>query len=994
MAYLQDNSGSATGATTLVVTLSGVKSGSTLVAFFVDANDIAGTGTVGVTDSAGSNWTQAGSYLRDGANTSSLSIWRTQNATAGTHTITFTPNLSATMAAFLVEVDGPVASVINGTPTGVTRTAPGAGTDAITAGSITTTVPNAILLCFCYDPNLHATFVPGTGATDSNSGIGSFLGGDGFNVQHQTVATAGAVTATWTDATNGAADTYDVMAVAIAPRVPAFAESSTSTLSIHPILDLGLTFIAVNLLCAPFIQVNPPVRNNDLLLVMQTHGPSINKFLNADTSHGTPKTLYKDVASPRVTVLQNQRVERDVVDTTRGTARVLLVGAPKTGPPFFVIQRYPSLPADTSHSTPKTLYADALRFRQDAPQHQVDRVRPVADTSRGMPTGLLAPPPPPGQAVAFAPWRYPWLPDDTTQGTPKTLYTASPRVAVLQNQPARPWLPDDTTQGTPLLLAGVQAPFQNAPAPVPPLYPGQPADTSQSAQALRSGDFLVPAFNPPQFQADPVRPVYDTSRGTPAEEIQPPIVNPPHLAPVRFWWQPCDSSQGTAKALYIDALRAVEPPAHLPPPRFWWQPVDASQATAKTLYADALAAIVPPPAYQIDRLRPVADTTQGSSIALTSAANPFVVLPQPAPPRFFWQPSDTSGATPKVLYGDLYRAAIPAPTLLVDAVRPVADTSHSSPLAALAAQAPFTAEPGLAPHRFWWQPPDTSQDTPKPLYRDALTPAIDAPQFQIDRVRPVVDTGSAEPKALYADQFKPVFDAPQYQIDPPRPVYDTSRGSAIEEIQPPLVNAPWFAPQRYPWLPADTSKSVAKALYADLYAAFFNPPLYQIDPVRSVYDTSRASPIELAQTPIANPPWFAPQRFWWQPADTSAATPKPLYSDLFAARVDAPQFVVDAIRPVADTSRSTPTVLIPVQAPFIAEPWCPPLRFFWQPADTSQSTPKVAYADLNRAIAPPPSYQVDRIRPVVDTSQSTPLAITAAPTPFHVLPQPAPTRYW
>jgi hypothetical protein len=877
------------------------------------------------------------------------------NCSGSAQTVTVHSTVSADLDGWAFEYSG----AGDAAASRVLRNTPGTVSGAITGNSVV--VPTgSVLLAICIG-NLSTTI---TSPTGTNRGSGAASTGQAWGWCTTEYAGAGsAIQPTFTDATNGAFASYVVLQVVISPAIPQ-TRSNAPVMQTHgPSINKYLNFDASHgtaRLLFPFIQ--PPLTLCNSVAVLQTHHPSGPRQLNQDTSHGVPKTLYSDVASPRAPVLQNQPVRRDVTDTSQGSAlALLLVQAPATGPP------------------------------------------------------------------AFAPQPYAWLPADTTQGTALLL-----RVAV------------------------VQAPFQNAPAPVPPQYPWLPDDTSQSALALLSGDFFVPTFNPPQFQVDRIRPVVDTSstlpkalygdalipafdapqhqvdrirpvtdtsRGSPPEEIQAPIANPPWFAPLKFWWQPADASQSTPKVLYADALTpAFNPPAHqvdrIRPV------VDTSSTLPKALYADAARPAFNPPQFQVDpvrpvydtshstpaeeiqppianaptllvdRVRPVTDTSQSSPLAVLTAQAPFTAEPGWAPIRFWWQPADTSQATPKPLYADALAAVIPPVSYQIDRLRPVVDTTQSSPLALLGAPQPFTAEPGWAPAKVWWQPEDTSQSTPKPLYSDALRPAFDAPQFQVDRVRPVVDTSLAEPKALYADQFKPVFDAPQYQVDRIRPVVDTTRGAAIEEIQAPLANPPWFAPQRYPWLPADTCQSVPKALYADLFRSFFNPPPYQIDPVRPVYDTGRGSPADLAQAPIANPPWFAPQRFWWQPPDTSASTAKPLYADLFAARVDAPQFLVDAVRPVIDTSRSTPAVLIPVQAPFIAEPWCPPLRFFWQPLDTSQSTPKVGYADLNRAIEPPPAYQVDRVRPVVDTSQSMPVAITAIRQPFQVLPQPAPARYW
>jgi hypothetical protein len=904
MGWIQTVSGSATSSGTQNIT---VTAGNAIVAVFSSASTGA---TITVSDGQGT-YTKLAQL--DPGSTATIGLFVLYAATGGTHTLTLTGHTGDSLSWIVSEYSGFSGSIT--ARASQVQFTPGTGVGAITPGNFS--AGSDIVLGVCVDAGGSTTIVTQNGTSRFNATVNNFR----FVLED---STTGVSPLKFTDATNGGTHAYYVFGVSF--QTGAFANLPVvppKRLRKHPRNQPARPI-------ASFPTPVPLTQCNAVVVVLQVHHPSGALRLNQDTSRGMPKPLFEDVQQRRIPVIQNQVVRRDVIDTSHGTPlELLLAQAPPTGPPFFALQQYP-------------------------------------------------------------------------------------------------WLPDDTTQATPLALSAVQvqAPFQNAPAPVPPLYPGLPDDTSQAAQALLSGDFFVPTFNPSQFQIDAVRPVYDTTRGTAVEEIQAPLFNAPWFSPQRFWWQPADASQSTPKTLYADAVRPafnpphyqvdqvrpvydtshgtpaeeIQPPIanpeHFPPVRFWWQPPDCCQATPKTLYADLFRAAVPAPTLLVDTVRPVADTSRSSPLAVLTAQAPFTAEPGWAPIKFWWQPADTSQAIPKPLYADALAAIVPPASYQVDRLRPVTDTTQSSPVPLTSAAAPFSNLQQPAPPRFWWQPQDTSAAAPKPLYSDALTPVFDTPQFQVDRVRPVVDTSLAEPKALYADQFTPVFDAPQHQVDRIRPVTDTSRGTAIEEIQAPLANAPWFAPQRYPWLPADTCQSVPKTLYADLFRSFFNPPPYQIDPVRPVYDTSRGSPAELAQAPVVNPPHFAPLRFWWQPADTSGSTPKPLYADLFAARVDAPNFLLDAVRPVVDTSRSTPTVLIPVQAPFVAEPWCPPLRFFWQPADASQSTAKVNYADLNRATVPPPSYQVDRVRPVTDTSQSAPLVVTAAPVPFQVLPHAAPARYW
>jgi hypothetical protein len=207
-------------------------------------------------------------------------------------------------------------------------------------------------------------------------------------------------------------------------------------------------------------------------------------------------------------------------------------------------------------------------------------------------------------------------------------------------------------------------------------------DTSQSAKALLSGDFFRPVFNPAQFQIDPVRPVYDTTRGTAIEEIQPPLFNPPWFAPLKFWWQPPDSSQ----------------------------------ATAKTLYGDLYRAAVPPLSYQVDALRPVADTSRGSPDTLIQAPPTFTL-----PPRLV----DLIRALPETSQSSFAAAhQIPVPATGFVATQPYVWLPSDTPLGTspllLVPQPPVVPNPWFGPLRFWWSP-DTTLGSPYALIEHFVT---------------------------------------------------------------------------------------------------------------------------------------------------------------------------------------------------------------------------------------------------------------------------------
>lgn len=652
------------------------------------------------------------------------------------------------------------------------------------------------------------------------------------------------------------------------------------------------TYAVLQILLSP-----QAVTYGNLLEVLQSHDLRSRHVINADTSQGTPKALIKDFAEPRTPVLQQQLFRRDVVDTSQASPLALIIRPFPLAEPGWAPYRFWWQPPDTSLSTPKTLYADAFRPVQDYQHTAPDRVRPVTDTTTFEPKSLYG-----DVNIAFKP---------------------APHLAPLRFF----WQPLDTSLGSTAFI-----PSAAIPPPIPFLSPvrywWQPADTSQSMPKVLFADAFTPVVNPPQFLIDPIRPVYDTSKGSPAEEILPVAVNPPHFAPLKFWWQPPDTSQ----------------------------------ATPKTLYADSFTPVFNPPQYLVDPIRPVYDTSHGTPAE--EIQPPIFNPPWFTPLRFWFQPADTSQSTPKALYGDAlfpfenYQHTAP------DRVRPVTDTStFLSNVLFGDVNFAFVPPPHYPPLRFWWQPADTSQSTPKAFYADALTPTFDAPQFQVDRIRPVTDTSQASSTALLSAQG-PFSNAPQFMIAPVWPVVDTSQSSPNALInETPFTAEPGWAPLRYWFQPQDSSQSTPKVLYSDANAAFIPPP------------------------------HFPPLKFWWQPPDTSQSTPKVLFGDTTEPTFNVPQYQIDPIRPVYDTSHGSPVTLLP--APFLPILHSAPARALWQPADTSQSTAKALYNDATTPIFNYQHTPPDRIRPVVDTSQGTPYEMAFfVGRPTVPPPHLAPLRFW
>jgi hypothetical protein len=222
--------------------------------------------------------------------------------------------------------------------------------------------------------------------------------------------------------------------------------------------------------------------------------------------------------------------------------------------------------------------------------------------------------------------------------------------------------------------------------------------------------------------------------------------------------------------------------------------------------------------------------------------------------------ADTSHGTAKVLYVDAATQAKNLPFYQADRVRPVVDTSYGTPISLFPTGLPAgMATPQSAPAKFWYQPRDTSNGMPKVAYGDAVTPVFNVPQFQLDRVRPVVDTSKSTatnllPVALPAGQSTPQSAPQRYWFQPA----DASKSVllALNVLTPaPIVNAPQYAPYRFWYQPTDTSQSSPKAMYGDAATPRFNPPQHHVDP----------------------------SRFRYLPADTGKSVAKVLYADVVSS---------------------------------------------------------------------------------------------------------------
>jgi hypothetical protein len=195
----------------------------------------------------------------------------------------------------------------------------------------------------------------------------------------------------------------------------------------------------------------------------------------------------------------------------------------------------------------------------------------------------------------------------------------------------------------------------------------------------------------------------------------------------------------------------------------------------------------------------VDDTQKLSLNASTSAGMPKTLYadkqapvfnvqqPAVAPHRpLEWLNASTASGTPKTLTFDrqlpFFNPAWVPPNAEPKANWLPANTTRGQSITLQVIIPPMPAglvAPHYAPQRFWWQPPDDSQGTPKTLYGDAQLPVLNAIYNAPDLVRSVVNTSQGTTALLL-----------------PVPVTPLPPGESS-----------WVGLQKAQWQPADTSQS-------------------------------------------------------------------------------------------------------------------------------------------------------------------------------------------
>lgn len=467
-----------------------------------------------------------------------------------------------------------------------------------------------------------------------------------------------------------------------------------------------------------------------------------------------------------------------------------------------------------------------------------------------------------------------------------------------------------------------------------------------------------------------------------------------------------------------------------------FQPAIAPQSTNLCLLARPATVALPLPAYErnfpaqvhvLPGLFPNPDTSRGSPKTLLPAdpRQRFLALQLPPLSQPGLTPNpDTSRGTPETLRPEINppRGNVAPFQQQTQTTRDQwlpADTTQDMPSTLRQPPSPFVPAPHYPPPRFWFQPADTTQDTPETLRPESTVPAgTTAPQFA-PVAKPAnnwlpADTSQGQPEM---DRQPPLVVAPTFspQATPYLPA-DSSRGTPAPLQQPPtpVIPAPHLAPTLYPSLPADGSRGTPETLRPEaatpsgINSPEFVPLQHPVNEWLPA-DTSQGLGAALRPFPLptgTNAPFFAPVRYWFQPADSSAGTPEGLRPEikLPIGEDAAPFFQVqhpnlEWLSP--DTSRGLPSTLRSPPAPFVPPAHFAPVFYPGLPADTSRGIPKALQPEVR-----PPAGQQSLIvplwqpQPVVNTSAglnagTIPLALPPGKqvyiAPAQVAPQPQET---
>lgn len=241
---------------------------------------------------------------------------------------------------------------------------------------------------------------------------------------------------------------------------------------------------------------------------------------------------------------------------------------------------------------------------------------------------------------------------NTSAGTPLTLRAALPAKPSFNAPAGGPdprqlfKLADTTYDSSGPLTAPIPATPQTNTPNQGVQWSWQVQDTTRGTAKTLYGDQIPPAVNALGFQISMLPPVVDTSRQSIALQtvIPAPFSTPPQ-GQSQWIWAVNDTSKPSNVAL-LTFVAPSNPTVNLPQYAVQWpgQITDTSKSTAKTLYGNAVPPTVSPVSYAIAPVFPTPDTSQSSSVALTT----FVVVPLPPgnqtwfSPLWAWQNGDTT----------------------------------------------------------------------------------------------------------------------------------------------------------------------------------------------------------------------------------------------------------------------------------------------------------------------------------------------------------------
>ena len=242
-----------------------------------------------------------------------------------------------------------------------------------------------------------------------------------------------------------------------------FSTQPTAGADLRKVLLLGSATQAVNLAILLSQAVAPFFGNTSNSVAAS---PYLLRHLNADTSHGVPKTLYADALAPFKTALSTLvEAPKPVFAQSFGTPLTLSAATPA---PF---QTQASLSAadfrrvhnDTSYGIPKTLTLDATTPFQIPLTSFAGRLPwQIAGTSYGIPKTLTQDATTPFFVNPLALIGSPQQPFAQSFGVPLTLLAVTPapfQTAIMPSALRATWQFVDTSQGMPLTLASVVAPL-------------------------------------------------------------------------------------------------------------------------------------------------------------------------------------------------------------------------------------------------------------------------------------------------------------------------------------------------------------------------------------------------------------------------------------------------------------------------------------------------------------------------------------------------------